>query len=128
MLNKQYLESIKIEVIENEMDYLPKLKEIYDDIFGKWAKNIWMQKVEQRDISKFSSKFINEVFGNYSALGYTIIITENYRVAFLNREHYHMIGDDECKGELAIIYLHEVKNFGYNGCDKFIMNTGDNIK
>ena len=126
MMNKKDLEVLGFEVVENEMDYLPTLKEVYNDVFGKWATSAWEHNVEQRHISRFSINFLNEVFGNYDVLGYTVVITENRKVAFLNREHYFMTYDDHNdndRGALAIVHLYEVKEYKDNGHDKFIMMT-----
>jgi hypothetical protein len=119
------LKALGFEVIENEMDYVPTLKELYDEIYGVWAGHVWEHNVANKDIKNFNCDALRDVFGNYDVLAYTTIETATRKVAFLNREHYFMDGTDEDKGTLAIVHLHGIKTLepDSNTAMKFELKT-----
>ena len=120
------LKALGFEVIENEMDYVPTLKSIYDEIYGPiWSDHVWNRNVVNKDIKNFNSEALRNLFGNYEVLAYTTIETATRKVAFLNREYYFMDGTDEDKGTLAIVHLYEVKTLepDSNTAMKFELKT-----
>ena len=121
MMNKKDLELLGFTVIENDNDYVPTMKAIYDDVYGMWASAKWTIKVENRNIQMFNCKFLHNVFGNYEVLGYTVIITKSMKVAFLNREHQFM--DENEIATLALVGLQEEMEFQTGREKNFIMIT-----
>lgn len=120
--NKKDLMALGFDVIEDETMYAEVMKDVYDDIFGKWADFHWNEKVLNRKLDNFNLDFVKSVFGNYDVLGYTTIETVNRKVAFLNREHYFMEADSDIS-TLAILHLFEVKTFSPNDYEIFRMIT-----
>ena len=118
-MEKRTLKALGIEIVEDEATYENTLKEIFDDVFGVWASSVWSNRVEKRDVAMYDSKFLNGVFGNYDLMGYTVIVTDNRKVAFLNRANYFMDGSDSGNSVKAIVALYESKDLKDEYSDKF---------